>query len=285
MDIFLKFIVPALLLGGLGALFAFCLSFLGEKLAVDRDARIDEIEKFLAGANCGGCGYPGCSAFAEALFKGDAKVNQCPVTSQINKGNVARVLGMSAEKSRETVAVVHCIGGNLCKNKFDYQGFGDCESAQLIAGGNKACEFGCMGLGSCTQCCKFDAISVDKDAGVAVVDSSQCTSCGACVAQCPKKIIGRIPKEAKVYVACSNTKRGKDVSSFCDKGCIACGLCQKNCPTQAIVLSNNLAAIDYDKCIACGKCVQVCPRKCILPFDYGKKADFSIRSFTNKPKS
>lgn len=277
MDIFLKFIVPVLLLGGLGALFAFCLSFLGEKLAVDRDARIDEIERNLAGANCGGCGYAGCSAFAEALFKGEAKVSACPVTNAANKGNISKILGMSDEKSKETVAIVHCNGGNACHNKYDYQGFGDCESAQIIAGGSKACEYGCMGLGSCTMSCKYDAISVNKDTGVAVVDSAICTSCGACVAVCPKKIIGRIPKDAKVYVACSNTCKGREVTSICKNGCIACGMCQKNCPTNAITLSNNLALIDYDKCISCGKCVEVCPRKCILKFDYGKIPNVGLK--------
>ena len=165
---------------------------------------------------------------------------------------------------------MHCIGGNACRNKYAYQGFGDCESAQLLAGGNKACEYGCMGLGSCTDSCKFGAVTVNKDTGVSVVDSAKCTSCGACVAVCPKKIIGRIPKNAKVYVACSNTQKGKEVASICKNGCIACGMCQKNCPTGAITLNNNLATIDYDKCIACGKCVQVCPRKCILPFERGQ---------------
>ncbi|MCI8595631.1 MAG: RnfABCDGE type electron transport complex subunit B [Clostridia bacterium] len=267
MEFFMTYILPVLVVGVLAAVFAFCLSFLGEKLTIDRDARIDEIERNLAGANCGGCGYPGCAAFAEALFKGEAKPDRCNPTSAVNKANIAKILGMSEEKSRETVAVVHCIGGNKCRNKYDYQGYGDCESAQLIADGNKACEVGCMGLGSCSESCKFDAISVDRDLGFAIVDSPKCTSCGACVAVCPKKIIGRIPKDAKVYVACSNTHRGKEVSSVCERGCIGCGLCAKNCPTGAIELSNNLAAIDYDKCIGCEKCKEVCPRKCILPFD------------------
>lgn len=100
------------------------------------------------------------------------------------------------------------------------------------------------------------------------VDYTHCTSCGACVAACPKKIIGRIPKDAKVYVGCSNTNKGRAVAAVCDKGCIACGRCEKNCPTGAIQLSNSLAVIDYDKCIGCMKCVEVCPRKCILPFDF-----------------
>ncbi|MDE7395798.1 MAG: 4Fe-4S binding protein, partial [Clostridiales bacterium] len=206
------------------------------------------------------------------LFKGETTLDRCHPTPQTNKSNIAKVLGMSEEKSKETVAVVHCIGGNRCRTKYDYQGYGDCESAQLIADGNKACEVGCMGLGTCTESCKYDAIAVDKDLGFAVVDAPKCTSCGACVAACPKKIIGRIPKDAKVYVACSNTHRGKEVSAICERGCIACGMCEKSCPSGAITLLNNLAVIDYDKCIACGKCVEVCPRGCILPFSYGENA-------------
>lgn len=270
MQFFLTFIVPILVVAGIAAVLAFSLSFLGEKMAVDRDARIDEIVRNLSGANCGGCGYAGCDAFAEALFKGEAKLSQCNPTSPDNKANIARILGMSEEKSKATVAVVHCIGGNRCRNKADYQGYGDCQSAELLAGGNKACPVGCMGLGTCAANCKYGAVSVNRDTGAAEVDYTHCTSCGACVAACPKKIIGRIPKDAKVYIGCSNTGRGKEITSVCQMGCIACGKCERNCPTGAIRLSNNLAAIDYDKCIGCGKCVEVCPRHCILPFDYAQ---------------
>ena len=270
MQFFLTFIVPILVVGGIAAVLAFSLSCLGGKMGVDRGARGVEIVRNLAGANCGGCGYAGCDAFAEALFKGEATLSKCNPTSATNKQNIAKILGMSEERSKETVAVVHCIGGNRCRSKSDYQGYGDCQSAELLAGGNKACPVGCMGLGSCVASCKYDAISVNKDTAVAEVDYTHCTSCGACVATCPKKIIGRIPKEATVYIGCSNTGFGKEVSSVCQVGCIGCGKCEKNCPTGAIVLSNHLAAINYDKCISCGKCIEVCPRHCILPFDYAQ---------------
>lgn len=266
MEFFMTFILPVLVALVLAALIAFGLGFLGEMFAVERDGRIDEIERHLAGANCGGCGFPGCSAFAEALFKGEAEISRCNPTSAEGKKNIAKILGKTEEKNVKTVAVVHCIGGNKCRNKFEYQGYGDCESCELLSNGNKACSMGCMGLGTCVDNCKYSAISVDKDNGCAEVDYSQCTSCGACVSACPKKIIGRIPFEAKVYVGCSNTCKGKEVTKACSVGCIACGLCQKNCPTGAIELSNNLAVIDYDKCSGCMKCSEVCPRKCILPF-------------------
>ncbi|MDR0426223.1 MAG: RnfABCDGE type electron transport complex subunit B [Clostridiales bacterium] len=270
MPIFLTYIMPVLLIGGIGGVVAVLLAFLGEKMAVDRDARIDDIERFLPGANCGGCGRAGCSAMAEALFSGEASVTECGPLSPENKNNILRILELPLADSQRTVAVVHCIGGRACKDKFDYQGYGDCKSAELLAGGNKQCSLGCIGLSACVDECKYNAITVDKRTGVARVSYEYCASCGACVAECPKKIIGRIPVDAVVYVACSNTKTGKEVASVCKKGCIACGRCEKNCPTGAIALNNNLAAIDYGRCIKCGNCADVCPRKCILPFPYEK---------------
>lgn len=269
MEIFLNIVVPVLIVAALAALFAFCLSFLGDKLAVERDPRIDDIERNLSGANCGGCGYAGCSQFAEALFKGEADLSRCNPTPPENKKNIAKILGMSAFESEATVAVVHCAGGNRAADKYDYQGFGDCQSAEILAGGSKACEYGCMGMCSCVHACKNDSIAIRKDTGASKVDYDKCTSCGACVKACPKKLIGRIPKSAKVYIACSNTTKGKEVTAVCKVGCIACGKCERGCPTGAIKLANNLAAIDYTKCIGCMKCAAECPRKCILPMGEG----------------
>lgn len=264
MEIFLNIIVPILIIAAFAALFAFCLSYLGDKLSVERDPRIDDIERNLSGANCGGCGYAGCSQFAEALFKGEADISRCNPTPPENKKNIAKILGMSAFDSVATMAVVHCAGGNRAADKYDYQGFGDCKSAQILAGGNKACEYGCMGLCSCVSACAYHAVAICKDTGASKVSPEDCTSCGKCVSACPKKIIGRIPKTAKVYIACSNTTKGKEVMNVCKVGCIGCGKCERTCESGAIRLNNNLAAIDYDKCIGCLKCADACPRKCIV---------------------
>lgn len=264
MEFFLSVVVPILVIAAVAAALGFSLSFLGDKLAVERDPRIDDIERNLSGANCGGCGYAGCSQFAEALFKGEADISRCNPTPPENKKNIARILGMSDFESEATVAVVHCIGGNRAANKFDYQGFGDCRSAELLAGGNKACAYGCMGLSTCSAVCPHHAVSICKDTGASKVDREKCTSCGACVSACPKNIIGRIPASAKVYIACSNLTKGKAVMDVCKVGCIGCGKCERVCPSHAIKLSNNLAAIDYSKCTGCLECVKNCPRKCIL---------------------
>ena len=46
-------------LSALGLLAAAILYVVAQKFKVEEDPRIDEVEKMLPGANCGGCGFPG----------------------------------------------------------------------------------------------------------------------------------------------------------------------------------------------------------------------------------
>ena len=56
-----------LTLSVLGILAAVILYFVAQKFKVEEDPRVDEVEKMLPGANCGGCGFAGCRAMAEAM--------------------------------------------------------------------------------------------------------------------------------------------------------------------------------------------------------------------------
>ena len=229
---------------------------------VKEDPRIKEIEDCLAGANCGACGFPGCSGFAKALVEGTATLANCGQTPKDKRIEISNILGVAVDGDTEpTVAVVACCGGNKCQDKYAYQGYGDCVSQNLLAGGRKACEVGCMGSGSCVDACPYNSIECRE--GYAHIDPDLCRSCGVCIRTCPKRLIKRVPSSAKVYIACSTECRGKDVMSKCQAGCIACGKCERSCPTQAIHLVNNVPIIDYSKCISCGKCLEGCPRQCI----------------------
>lgn len=257
--------IPVLLAGGimlaLAIVFGVILVIFSRVFSVDKDAKVQEVEDLLAKSNCGGCGHAGCAQFAEALVKGEAKISDCNATPVANKEKIAQIIG-GGDVGEQTVAVVHCNGGNACFNKYDYHGYGNCQSCELIAGGRKACPVGCIGLKSCVDNCPYDAIEL-TDEGYAKVNPEKCVSCGACIINCPKKIIGRIPKSAKIYIACSNHAKGKDVLELCKRGCIGCGMCAKNCPENAITLKDGLPEIDYKKCTGCLTCVAKCPTKCI----------------------
>lgn len=259
---FTQYVLPSLVVAGIAGVLAFLLAFLGKFFAVKTDERIDKVSERLAGANCGGCGYAGCKAFAEALVKGETDLGKCNPTSGEDKKEIARILGVEAQESEPTVAVVHCKGGDDCNTKYRYKGYYSCESEELFAGGNKACPYGCLGLGSCSAACPYNAVEV-KD-GVSVIRTEKCRSCGACITKCPKKIIGRIPASATVYIGCSSACKGKEVMGACKKGCIACGKCARTCKAGAIEMINNIPVIDYSKCIGCNECAAACPRKCIV---------------------
>lgn len=257
----MEILKPALLLLGLALIFAILLGVLAKKLHVDRDPRIDAVRALLSGANCGACGEAGCDAFATGLIEGRCKLASCNPTSKENKEKIAELLGVNND-GEETMVKVFCSGGNACGDKYEYQGYGNCKSMELLSGGRKACVVGCMGMGSCVDACNFSSIEVNTN-GFAEVNNGKCTNCGACINACPKKLIRRIPKSAKVMVACSNHNKGREVSSICKAGCIGCGLCVKTCKYGAIVMDNNLAVIDYTKCTGCLECVAKCPTKVI----------------------
>jgi electron transport complex protein RnfB len=253
---------PVISLGAVGLLFGGLLSFASTQFAVQEDPRISQINAVLPGANCGGCGYPGCNNYATAVVGGDA-VDKCTVGGASVAANVAQIMGVSALKSKERfIARVMCHGGTNCANAFTYKGLDECVAANFVLGGPKTCKEGCLGGGDCERVCQFDAIHVNEE-GVAVVDMDKCTGCEACVKICPKNIIDMVPAAQLVFVDCKNREFGAHVMRNCKNACIACKRCEKACQYDAIHVNNNVASIDYDKCTNCMECAKVCPTKCI----------------------
>ena len=236
----------------------------GIKFKVEVDEKEEAVLAALPGNNCGGCGFAGCSGLAAAIAKGEAAVNTCPVGGEEVGKKIAAIMGVEAEASERKVAYVHCQGDcDRTKTDYDYYGIKDCRMMSFVPGGGpKSCNSGCLGYGTCTQVCPFDAIHVKN--GVAVVDKEKCKACGKCVEVCPKHLISLIPYSNTVQVACSSTDKGPVTMKACTTGCVGCGICVKNCQHDAVKVENFHAVIDPEKCVGCGACMEKCPKKCIV---------------------
>ena len=260
--------IPAILIaagmvGGVGIIIGALLGVASEAFRVEKDEKEEKVRACLPGNNCGGCGFPGCDGLAAAIAKGEAPVSACPVGGAPVAEQIAQIMGVVACVEEKKVAFVRCAGTcDKTKVRYEYYGNMDCNQLGVVPGaGDKGCQYGCLGYGSCVKACKFDAIHVVD--GVAVVDREKCTACGACAAACPKGLIELIPYETWHMVQCSSHEKGKDVKEVCSVGCIGCGMCQRVCEHGAITLTDNLAHIDYLKCVNCGKCAEKCPVKVI----------------------
>lgn len=257
-------IVTVTFLSLVGAISAVLLYFVSRKFHVEEDPRIGLVTEALPGANCGGCGYPGCAGFAKACVESDSLDGLfCTPGGNATMQKVAGILGRTAVETAPKIAVVRCNGTCDARprtNQFD--GATSCAVAASLYGGETGCSFGCLGMGDCTLSCGFDAIHMNPTTGLPEVDEEKCTACGACVKACPKMIIelrNKGPKGRRVFVSCINKDKGGVAKKACDNACIGCSKCFKECKFEAITISNNLAYIDHTKCRLCRKCVEACP--------------------------
>lgn len=252
-------------LAAMGFLFGIFLAIAAKKFAVFQNPKQEAIRNLLAGVHCGACGYPSCDAYAEALLKKESEPNKCVALPAENLQKLAEILG--GEKDRllkeKQIALVFCQGGiGRTKERYIYFGVKDCKAAMLFGKSRLACDYGCLGLGTCERVCPFNAIKLEKN-NLPLVDENKCVGCGICVQNCPANVIGLVPISSKVHVLCNSKDKGAIVRKICPVGCIGCGLCAKICPVNAITLTENLAKIDYSKCTHCGLCIEKCPTKSI----------------------
>lgn len=257
-------LISILTLVGLGVASALVLYMASKKFQVFEDPRIDQVEEVLPKSNCGGCGFPGCRAFAEALVKADDISDlKCPVGGSATMTKVSEILGKAVADVKPQLAVVRCNGSCEHRPKLNiYDGAMSCTVAAALYGGETGCSYGCLGCGDCVVACKFDAMYMDEATGLPVVIEENCIACGKCVEACPKNIIELRnvgPKSRRIFVSCVNKDKGAVAKKACAVACIGCSKCFKVCPHEAITMADNLAYIDDDKCKLCRKCVEECP--------------------------
>lgn len=269
-------LIAVAVLGAIGLIAALVLYVCSKKFAVKEDPRIGQVAELLPGANCGGCGYPGCGGFADALVKaadgGSLDGMLCPVGGADVMGKVADLLGMAIANSEPKVAVVRCNGSCEHRPKIaEYSGLRTCTAMHACGTGETACGYGCLGCGDCVEACSFGGITINPETGLPEVNEDLCTSCGACVKACPRNIIElrkKGPKNRRVYVGCVNKDKGAVSMKACKVSCIGCGKCAKECPFDAIKVEGNVAYIDADKCRLCRKCEKACPTHAIVAVNF-----------------
>lgn len=256
-------------LASLALLAAFGLAMAARAFAVEVNPRAEAIEDALPGANCGACSLPGCSELARHIADGKADVDACPVGGEAVAGMIAKIMGMEYEGGGvRQVAMVLCNGNDqVAAKRFYYNGIYDCTSAAILFGGDKACSYGCLGLGTCAGVCPFGAIDM-LPSGLAVVDPEKCTGCTKCVASCPKGIIKMIPGDKKVHILCSSHDKGGRVRKICKVGCIGCQRCVKESPEGSITMDGTLAVVNYEADIP-ETVTETCPMNTIVVMGTG----------------
>lgn len=271
--------VTVIVLSLLGAVGALLLYIVSKRFEVQEDPRIGQINEVLPQANCGGCGFPGCAAFAQACAKGDDLEGlYCPVGGSPVMDKVSAILGLaSAGGADPLIAVVRCNGTCEARPRTNiYDGATNCRIAAALYKGDTDCSFGCLGHGDCVVACGFDAIHINPETRLPEVVDDACVACGACVKACPKSIIElrkRGPKGRRIYVSCVNKDKGGVAMKACKSACIGCSKCFKECKFEAITMADNLSYIDHTKCRLCRKCVSVCPTNAIHELGFPPKKD------------
>lgn len=257
-----QILLPVLIVAGIGLIAGLGLAIASLVMAVPKDEKAEAILELLPGANCGACGYSGCSGYAAALSKGEAKAGLCSPGGAQTAAAVAELLGGAPVEVEYKTALVHCLGSyDNTADKMEYDGLPSCAAAAQLAGGISSCRFGCMGFGDCARACNYGAITVCN--GLASINPARCRGCSLCVSACPKHLISFVPLKSQAVVRCSSCDKGAATNKVCKIGCIGCMKCVRACEFGAVRVENFHAVVDPQKCTACGKCVEVCPRHCI----------------------
>ena len=265
----------------------YALGWANRRFYVEVDPKVEAVLAALPGANCGGCGFVGCSAYAEAVAKGDTAVNLCAPGGASCAQQLADIMGVALEESFPYRAVVHCSATrNERLQRTEYRGEQTCTSANLVAG-VQGCIYGCLGIGDCAAACQYDAVHVVD--GLSTIDYDKCIGCGACARACPRNIITMVPfkSERMLVVACSNQDAAADVRAVCMVGCIGCKACMRAAP-DLITIEGALPSINYDNYDPTDetlqKVLEKCPRKRVLFVGRPTKAELAAVADEEMPE-
>lgn len=91
---------------GIAVLLALCLALANHFLKVKEDSRKEKLMELLPNANCGACGFPGCSGLADAIIEGkEKKVTRCAVIKKENALKIKEYLESTPDSDGNTLKV------------------------------------------------------------------------------------------------------------------------------------------------------------------------------------
>jgi Na+-translocating ferredoxin:NAD+ oxidoreductase RNF subunit RnfB len=267
------------IMAGVGLVFAAIIALAYWRLRVWEDPRINVVAAMLPGANCGACGFPGCHGFAEQAVIGAVQPAGCNVLNDEGAAAIAAYLGVSKGDANKRVARLLCAGGtNVSVQQADYRGLKTCAAASAVAGGGKACTWGCLGYGDCGVSCEFGAITMNRF-GLPVVDIDLCTACGDCVDACPKGLFQIIPLDQHLLVQCRSQLEGDGVLASCSVGCTACNKCVVDAAPGLVTIERGVAVVLYEQNAQASRdAIRRCPTGAIVWLDGAQFAGNNSRS-------
>jgi electron transport complex protein RnfB len=153
LEAIIVFSIFALLLG-------LILGFSAKKFKVKGNPLVEQINSILPQTQCGQCTYAGCKPYAEAIAKGEAKINQCPPGGQEGVDALAELLNVDTLPLNEE--------------------HGETKPKHVV----EIDEELCIGCTLCIQACPVDAI-LGASKVMTTVIASECTGCDLCIPVCP----------------------------------------------------------------------------------------------------
>ena len=249
----------------LGLVFGIALGGAAERFKVASNPVVDQVRDRLPSANCGACGFAGCTAYAEAVVaRPEGPSNLCIPGGASVAAAVAALCGKDAGSVQDRIVVMTCHGTSaFARFEAEYAGIPTCAAASLVFGGPRACKNGCLGLADCVRACPFGALRI-SEGGIAQVDVEKCTGCAVCISVCPKDLFRLYPRTRRIELACKAVDKASIVRATCVVGCTTCRKCVSKCPAGAIEWDGRTILIDHQKCEAYGPscneaCVDICP--------------------------
>ncbi len=224
--------------------------------------RIKGIIQILPGGDCGGYGGCHCKSCHEcaALIAEGASVALCPACTTDDINVIASIIGVETVPAKDEIAFIRCAEKSSGRKKSEESL--SCEEAVKQGFLNDECHYGCVGMGSCIERCKFKAMTLVD--GVVKIDKEKCNGCRACIGICPQELIVMVPREATNFIPCASKDDEETTKAQCGSGCIGCGDCEEACPQNAVSIIENCAVIDYEKCVGCVACAFKCRKKIIV---------------------